>query len=414
MLSEPQKAICDSEARFRVAVTGRRFGKTHVAMREIAKFARQPNKQVWYVAPSYRMAKGIVWDQLKDRLRQLRWVESTNESELTLRLVNGSKICLKGADNPDSLRGVGLDFLVLDEFQDMTPTTWEVLRPTLSDKRGHALLTGTPRGVGSWSHEMYTMAQSTNDWASFTYTTLDGGQVPKEEIEEAMRDMDSRTFEQEYLASFTTYKGVVYYNFSREETIKDLSEIPRVKLHCGIDFNVTPMSCCISVILNNVIYIVDEIVIEGSNTDEVIEELKMRYAKSDITMYPDPACRQRRSSAGGRTDLSILQNAGLNVMVRNSHTPIRDRVNAVNTKLKNASGLRTLFIDPKCKQTIKSLEKMVYKPGTSVIEKADGLDHMADAVGYLVDYLYPIQTKFDPQPPQRWAFTGNTQARSWN
>jgi phage terminase large subunit len=101
-------------------------------------------------------------------------------------------------------------------------------------------------------------------------------------------------------------------------------------------------------------------------------------------------------------------------MVRNSHTPIRDRVNAVNTKLKNASGLRTLFIDPKCKQTIKSLEKMVYKPGTSVVEKADGLDHMADAVGYLVDYLYPVQTKFDPQPPQRWAFTGNTQARSWN
>lgn len=85
MLSEPQKAICDSEARFRVAVTGRRFGKTHVAMREIAKFARQPNKQVWYVAPSYRMAKGIVWDQLKERLRQLRWVESTNESELTDR-----------------------------------------------------------------------------------------------------------------------------------------------------------------------------------------------------------------------------------------------------------------------------------------------------------------------------------------
>ena len=97
-LSEPQKEICDSDARFRVAVTGRRFGKTHVAMRELARFASNKDMSlVWYVAPSYRMAKGIVWDQLKGKLKDLRWVEATNEAELTMRLKNGSKICLKGA-----------------------------------------------------------------------------------------------------------------------------------------------------------------------------------------------------------------------------------------------------------------------------------------------------------------------------
>jgi hypothetical protein len=121
-----------------------------------------------------------------------------------LRLKSGSKIYLKGADAPDSLRGVGLDFLVMDEFQDIEPKAWtEVLRPTLSDKKGHALFLGTPRGVGSWSHEMYTMAKTTDDWDSFTYTTLDGGNVSENEIEQAKRDMDQRTFEQEYLASFT-------------------------------------------------------------------------------------------------------------------------------------------------------------------------------------------------------------------
>ena len=111
-LSNPQQTICNDESRFRVAVTGRRFGKTHVAMRELARAASEPNSQVWYCSPSYRMSKGIVWDQLKNKLKDLRWIEQSNEAELKLRLKNGSTIHLKGADNPDSLRDVGLNFIV--------------------------------------------------------------------------------------------------------------------------------------------------------------------------------------------------------------------------------------------------------------------------------------------------------------
>jgi phage terminase large subunit len=416
-LSDAQKTICDSDARFRVAVTGRRFGKTHVAMRELARFAsKKENSLVWYVAPSYRMAKGIVWDQLKGKLKDLRWVEQTNEAELTMRLKNGSKICLKGADSPDSLRGVGLDFLVLDEFQDIDPKAWtEILRPTLSDKNGHALFTGTPRGVGSFSHEMYMEAKTNPGWDSFTYRTIDGGNVPQEEIDSAMRDMDQRTFEQEYLATFTTYSGVVYYNFDREQTVVPCNNLDKRELHCGIDFNVDPMSVSISVIEGSTVYFIDEICMRGSNTDEVCDELKRRYPNSRIIMYPDPAGRQRKTSAGGRTDISILQNAGFTVQVRNAHTPIRDRVNSVNAKLKNTQGHRSLFVDPKCKQIIDSLEKMVYKPGTSVIEKDGELDHMADAVGYEIDFLFPLRTDYNANSePQRWAFTGNNQQRRWN
>jgi hypothetical protein len=153
----------------------------------------------------------------------------------------------------------------------------------------------------------------------------------------------------------------------------------------------------------------------GSNTDEVCDELKRRYPNSRIIMYPDPAGRQRKTSAGGRTDISILQNAGFTVQVRNAHTPIRDRVNSVNAKLKNTQGHRSLFVDPKCKQIIDSLEKMVYKPGTSVIEKDGELDHMADAVGYEIDFLFPLRTDYNANSePQRWAFTGNNQQRRWN
>lgn len=413
-LSDPQKDICESDARFRVAVTGRRFGKTHVAMRELARHASKPDQHVWYIAPSYRMAKGIVWEQLKGKLKDLRWIDASNEAELTLRLKNNSKIILKGAENKDALRGVGLDFVVMDEFQDIEPTVWtEVVRPTLSDKMGKAMFLGTPRGVGSWSHEMYSMGLETDDWDAFSFTTLEGGNVSEDEIEQAKRDMDQRTFEQEYLATFNTYSGVVYYNFDRTETLHshkpDLTEI-----HCGIDFNVDPMSCCISVIEGNTIYFIDEIVMNGSNTEEVCDELKRRYPNSRIVMYPDPAGRQRKTSAGGKTDISILQNAGFKVQVRNSHTPIRDRVNAVNAKLKNTAGIRTLYVDPKLKNVINSLERLVYKPGTSVIEKDGVHDHMSDAVGYLVDFLYPLRTNMESTQPQRWAFSGNAQARSWS
>ena len=409
-LSEAQKNICDSavQNRFVVSVCGRRFGKTFVSMRELARAASHPNSQVWYVAPSYRMAKGIVWDQLKGKLKDLRWIEASNEAELKLRLKNGSVIHLKGADNPDSLRGVGLDFIVLDEFQDIDPRVWtEVLRPTLSDKGGKAMFLGTPRGVGSFSHEMFSMAQATDNWGAYTYTTLDGGNVPEEEIEQAKRDMDQKTFEQEYLATFNTYSGVVYYNFDRQQTLKSYPNPDVKEIHVGQDFNVGALASAIAIIEGNTIYFIDELLLNTSSTEDTCDELKRRYPNSRIVMYPDPAGKALKTSAGGRTDISILQNAGFGVQVRRNHTPVRDRVNSVNAKLKNSKGDRSLFVDPKCKNIINSLERMVYKPGTNVIDKDGVHDHMADAVGYLVDFLYPLRTEFESTTPQRWAFTGN-------
>tara|TARA_R110002073_G_scaffold62556_2_gene156791 strand:+ start:1143 stop:2396 length:1254 start_codon:yes stop_codon:yes gene_type:complete len=415
-LSPAQETIVKDDSRFRVAVTGRRFGKTHVAMRELAKHASKPNQQVWYVSPSYRMSKGIVWDQFKAKLKDLRWIEQSNEAELKIRLKNQSVIHLKGADNPDSLRGVGLDFIILDEFQDIDKRTWtEVLRPTLSDKGGKAMFMGTPRGVGSFSHEMFSMAQTTDGWGAHTYTTLDGGNVPEKEIEDAQRDMDEKTFQQEYLATFNTYSGVVYYNFSRDYSVTPCTGKDTREIFVGQDFNVGALASAIAVIENNTIYFVDELLLNGSSTEDVCDELKRRYPNTKINVFPDPAGRQRRTSAGGKTDISILQNAGFNVLVRNSHTPIRDRVNAVNAKLKNTRGEMNMFIDPKCKNVISSLERMVYKPGTSIVEKDGVHDHMADAVGYLVDYLYPLRTDHGDTTPQRWAFSGNNNnARRWN
>jgi hypothetical protein len=403
-LTEAQKTICDSPARFRVSVCGRRFGKTYVALRELAKHASNTNQEVMYVAPSYRMAKSIAWNHIKDKLKQLKWVEQTNEAELTIRLKSGSKIYLKGAENIDALRGIGVDFLVLDEYQDLNPELWQaVLRPTLSDRKGKALFIGTPRGVGSFSHEMYNMARNTEGWEAFSYRTIDGGQVDEAELEEARRDLDERTFEQEYLASFLTFSGMVYHSFDRQHNVVPCQHMDKSQIYMGMDFNWSPFSVAVAVIEKNSVYFIDEISINESSTENVCDEIKRRYPNSRITIMPDAAGKQRRTSAGGRTDISILQNAGFRVQAKNANPPIRDRVNAVNSKLKNTRGERTLFIDPKCKQIIKSLESQQYKPDSSIIDNNEHT-HMADAVGYLIDFLYPVKREITNKQPDRWMF----------
>lgn len=402
-LTRPQSEIFLNDSRFRVVVAGRRFGKTFLSTAELLRASiNKPGANCWYIAPTYRAAKDIAWQMLLDTIPE-PYITKRNESELTLRLVNGSTISLKGAENFDALRGRSLDFVVLDEMADMRPEAWfEVIRPSLSDRKGGAMFIGTPKGRNHF-YDLWTKgADKQEDWRAFQYTTLEGGNVDADEIEQAMRDLDERTFKQEYLANFVNYSGIIYYNFDRQESVLSTPIDEAKILHIGCDFNIDPMSAVVAVKDGETLRVVDEIVIYGSNTDELADEIKTRYPDHKIIVYPDPAARQRKTSAGGRTDLSILQNAGFVVKVRNSHTQIRDRINSVNARLKTAGGERNLFIDPKCKQVIKSLERQTYKEGTAQPDKESGYDHMNDALGYLVDFLYPIKRDHSTPQPTRW------------
>lgn len=401
-LTRPQFEVFDTNERFRVVVAGRRFGKTFLSIAELIDVAvPKEGSHCWYVAPTYKAAKEIAWDMLIARIPP-EWIRKSNETALTLTLINGSTIALKGAEKPDNLRGRSLDFVVMDEFADMRPEAWyEVIRPSLSDRQGSALFIGTPKGRNHF-YDLWTQGADGNpDWYSFQYTTIDGGQVAQAEIEAAKRDLDERTFNQEYNAQFVNYSGIIYYNFSREESVNRSADDGSM-LHIGMDFNLDPMSAVVAIRDGSTLKIIDEIVIYGSNTDEIVDEIKTRFPSRQICVYPDPAARQRKTSAGGRTDLSILQNAGFAVKVRDKHSAIRDRINSVNARLKSADGQRHLVIDPRCKQVIKSLERQTYKEGTSQPDKDSGFDHMNDALGYLIDFLYPIKRQYDIPQPTRW------------
>ena len=304
-LSNPQKEVISSDKRFRVLITGRRFGKTHLCLVEILRQARHcDNGKIFYVSPTYRMSKEIMWKQLKKLVKELRWDKYINETELTIVLVNNCQISLKGADkSADNLRGVGLNFLVLDEFADIPEEAWtEVLRPTISDKytNGKVLFVGTPKGYGNWSYDMFQRGQAGDpEWKSWKYTTIEGGQVEPHEIEQAKKDLDARSFRQEYEASFETYAGVVYYNFDRAKNVKPVPFDQNAVIHIGMDFNIDPMSACLFYVKQGVSYFFKEIVIYSSNTQEMIDEITRQYDPKKVIVYPDPASRQRKTSAGG-------------------------------------------------------------------------------------------------------------------
>lgn len=407
-LSAAQRSIAYSPARFKVLISGRRFGKTYLALRELCKYARYPGVKVWYVAPTYRQAKQIAWSMLKKKLNEVNWSYKYDETDLTAWLKNGSLIQLRGADNPDSLRGVGLQFIALDEFADIKAEAWyEVLRPTLSDTNGAAMFNGTPKGIGNWAKDVFDLGTDIGnpDWQSFHYATIDGGRVPQSEIDTARSELDERTFRQEYLAEFVQYSGLIYYAFLREQydfareaggsivNIDNLDGLNMDKIHVGMDFNVDPMTSNVWVCddYENVTIQIDEIRIRGSNTHEMTDEIKHRFPDKKVACYPDPTGKSRRTSSPiGVTDLKILEDAGFEVNARRQSPLVRDRINAVNSRFRSADGGRHAFIDYRCKHSIKCFTNQIFKEGTSQPDKDSGYDHSNDASGYYMEYMWPV------------------------
>ncbi len=382
-----QYEVYTDPTRFRVQVAGRRSGKTHEMVAElILGAANIDGARCWYIAPSYRMARDIAWKALKAMIPAELVAGKPNESFLTINTTNGSEISLKGADDPDRLRGPGLDFVGLDEFAWIQPAAWfEVLRPALADRQGRALFTTTPAGY-NWAYDLFTRGRSDDpDWKSWQYTTADAGIVPLEEVEAARRDLDPRTFRQEYEASFETLQGRVYDNFDRDASVSYEVEDTGAELLVGMDFNVNPMSACVATRAGDECHVLDSIEVLTSNTEEMGTELRARYPGRRIIVCPDPSGRARKTSAPvGQTDFTILERLGFELRAPRAAPLVVDRINNVQAMLLNSEGRRRVKVHPRAQTLIRSLDGLTYKEGTSVPDKTLGLDHTADAFGYLL------------------------------
>lgn len=230
-LHDKQLEIFKSPARFRVVGAGRRGGKSFLSAVELLISGLQDtnehgydirSKEVWYVAPTFQQAKDIMWGLLKELGQDV--IESTLENVATIRLINGRTIKLKGSDRPDTLRGVGVSFVVMDEYAFMKPEVWDlILRPTLSDVKGKALFIGTPEGKNHF-YDLWAEAhrEDLDDWEAFQFNSMDNPMIDPEEIETARMTMTPEAFRQEYEASFEAAGGGAF----KSEDIQYVEECP--------------------------------------------------------------------------------------------------------------------------------------------------------------------------------------------
>ena len=379
--------VLQCDRRFVVLVAGRRWGKTTLGLwRLVVHAASAPGRLCYYLAPTERQAKEIAWRTLKEIVSPAMR-RCTRESDLEIEILNGSLIKLHG---PQSLRGSGLDFVVLDEFAYMPADLWpEVVRPMLADREGRALISSTPLGFNHF-YDLYRDAQPRPDWAVFHYATAHGGFVSANESALLRSSMDRRLYRQELEASFELQEGRVYHAFSRDSNVTNVPLIPGLPLLVGMDFNVNPMCAVVAQKAGEQCHVSAEIVLPNSNTFEMMDELVRRYPAQKGVVHPDPSGAARKtSSAVGQTDHAIIRQAGWQVYMLKPHQ-IVDRINAVNAMFHNANGERRLFIDHKCKHLIRALDGLSFKEGTKIPDKSLGFNHITDALGYLTMGVFPM------------------------
>lgn len=406
-LSRPQLQILMDKHRFKIVNAGRRFGKSFVAGAIILWIiSHVRNAKIWYIAPTWDMARRIMWDDWLPNNIPKEYIENINKMDKTYTFINGAMLYVLSADNPEHLRGSSLDYVIMDECAFIKKGVWEKIRPALADKQGGALLISTPQGY-NWFYERFQKAKEDDEWGVFEFTTLDGGNVPAEEIEASKKDMSPEMFAQEYLAKFETLSNRVYYLYDREKNLCDFDETWGLgDIHVGIDFNVNPMTAAIAVQEHGNLMFFDEIVDKNSDTQRLCNEIRRRYPKADIFAYPDPTCRKRQPSApAGITDYEILRRNHFHVCCPKASYPSRDKFNAVNSALCNAKGERRVFIARnKCYELKKAFDGYCYKENVNDTDKSGGLDHISDAAAYLICYKMPIKSRWGLNRPKVYGF----------
>jgi len=279
------------------------------------------------------------------------------------------------------------------------------------------LFIGTPKGYNHF-YEMYRAAQDQPGWATFQFTTAEGGNVSLAEIESATRELDARTYRQEFEASFENLTaGLVYHAFDPTRNVEELSYDPRLPLFWSLDFNVNPMCSVIGQRDRDSVSVLAELALPDTNTGAACEAFLTRIGRfsrlspytTRIDIYGD-ATGQGRHSSASRTDWEIVREFfrrypyKTSFHVPSSNPPLKDRINCVNAMLLNQAGDRRLKIAPGCKQLIVDLERVHWKTDLNgntfaEIDKSDPLrSHVSDALGYMIAQDFGMYGKFGEMP----------------
>lgn len=376
--------------RFSCEVVHRRGGKTVSRVNELIKGALTetlPRPMFGYVAPYLKQAKAVAWDYVKHYCAPLVPMGATfNEAELRADLPNGGRIRLFGADNPDAMRGLYFDGVVLDEYADQDPRIWPVIRPALSDRLGWADFIGTPKGHNDFYDTYQRALANPEEWYCNVHRASETGLIPISELEAARRSMTDDQYAQEYECSFEAAIQGAYYG-------KEMAEAERDKRVCRVPYDkatdvitawdlgigdATAIWFCQQV--GQEYHLIDYVENSGVGLDWYAAEIKNRpYVYANHLLPHDVEAKELGT---GKSRKEILENLGIKVTVA-PKLRVEDGINAVRMVLN-----RCWFDAEKCKRGVEALKqyRTEFDEQRKVFRNTplhDWTSHPADAFRYL-------------------------------
>lgn len=435
-LHDTQKEVANDLHRFKVICAGRRWGKSVLAQLIILKWATENKGLYWIVSPTIVQSKQIHWRGLQHILASTDWVAKKNEVERSITLKNGSVIELKGAENPDALRGVKLRGLVIDEIASIRNWDWlwqEVLRPTLTDYEAPTIFISTPKGYNHF-YELFTAGtNSEGDYKSWRFTSYDNPYIPKGEIDAAKQELTEDTFAQEYMADFRKYTGLIYKEFQREVHVIEPFDIPDSwSIYRSLDFGSTNPTAClwIGVDGDDNWYIFQEHYEVKSGIDYHAGVINANSNGRSITAtYGDPSGAQwiTEFAQRGIYITPATKETGQNSegWVRFGIEKVAERLKCVPGKIVNLpleerssprlAALPSLFIFASCSNTIREFE--TYRWKEKAVTQAQDLnspeqpekanDHAMDALRYFAVSYKKMDSNWDninDHLKKKWSF----------
>lgn len=356
-------------------------------------------------APTHKQAKDIFWESVVKDTSLLRTDKS--ETDLFVKLYNRSEIHIIGLDKPERIEGQPWHGCHITEFGNLKGSlAWTSnIRPVLSDTNGWALLDGVPEGRNFYydlalracngaipkTQPVIGAYAENEDWAYYHWFSSDV--LSQEEIDAVRKDLDDRTYRQEYEGSYESYEGAAYKEFGLHNLDSSIVEKPGV-VSIGMDFNVDPMTAVLGHINGDTFEQFGEIWLNNSNTFEMRDEILRRFkVPQRVVIYPDSTGDSERSNAS-KTDIQILKDAGFTVRARSHNPEQRDRINTVNSFIKDRGAKTRYKVNPSaCPKTVNDLNKRESLADGRLDknqEKEQKIGHISDGLGYLICFNFPI------------------------
>lgn len=400
-LHAAQMDIVRAPSRHVFAVCGRGFGKTHAAGAIIgteltSEYARELGGQyeAYYVAPSYKLAKRIVWKRIKALFPRHLLAKAPHETDLRIETAWGPSLTLIGADNIDGNRGPDSHLLILDEFAFCPDGTWEAFEPSLRTQRDRAIIITTPNGPNhAWS--LWQSTQGDPEWSTFQLPTWSNPFHDARGLERRRARLARNVFDQEYGAQFEAQKGAVYSDFSQPLHIKPVELDRSSEIVVGQDFNAGHYCAVITQRRGPAMVVLDELVTTTQMFDH-IARLKGYFERAGINwrtqvLIATDASGDYNATSRVTADSRLLREAGFRTQHDAKNPPVIDRVHCVQGLLLTGTGEVRFAMSPRCTELRVAMLSQKWSPWGNKPEKKGGLDDVTDALGYAAWHHFPMR-----------------------